>query len=71
MRGRSLAQQLFDEVTIYGGLPMRRADVMVLATEHMGASAGPPFGADWLAFGCPAVDLPPWSLEEARKVMAS
>jgi hypothetical protein len=65
----TLAQRISEEVTIYGGLPMRRRDVYILASEHLGSDAGPPFGADWFAFGGATVDAEPWPLEEARRIM--
>jgi hypothetical protein len=61
--------ELMNEVILYGGLPMRRADVFALATEHMGDRAGRRFGADYFAFRPTAVDAEPWPLDEARELM--
>lgn len=68
-RHETVVTRLMNEVIIYGGLPMRRADVYTLCTEHLGEHAGPPFGADFFAFYPPAVELEPWPLEEARRIM--
>ena len=70
MKRPTLADRLLSEVTIYGGLPMRRADIVVLAAEHLGDDAGEPFGAYYFALHGPAVDAEPWPLDEARKIMA-
>lgn len=67
-RRQTLADKIMNEVTIYGGLPMRRADVYTLAREHQGEYRGR-FGADYLAFARDAVDMEPWPLDEAREIM--
>lgn len=64
-----LVSKMMNEVAIYGGLPMRRADIITLATEHMGEHAREPFGAQYFALHGPAVDLEPWPLDEAREIM--
>lgn len=71
MSRKSLVSHLMNEVTNYGGLPMRRCDVLRLATEHMGEHARPPFGAEYFAFAGPTVNANPWTLEAAREVMSS
>lgn len=68
MRRPTLVDRVMQEVTIYGGLPLRRADVYALASEELGERAGGRYGAQWFAFGGPAVDLTPWSLSEAREI---
>lgn len=65
----TIADRVMNEVTVYGGLPMRRCDVFTLATEHMGEYAAPPFGADYFAFAGPAVALDPWPIAKAREIM--
>lgn len=62
-------RRIMEEVVIYGGLPMRRCDVYALACEHLGDQAGRPFGADWFAFGPEPVELEPYSLADARRIM--
>jgi hypothetical protein len=68
MRKPTLADRMMNEVTIYGGLPMRRCDVVTLAAEHLGGIREP-FGAHYFAFHGETVDMEPWPLDEARKVM--
>lgn len=65
---QTLVDRVMNETTIYGGLPLRRADVYTLACEDLGDQSGKRFGADWFAFGGPAADLTPWSLSEAREI---
>lgn len=70
MRHRTnMVTQIMNEVTLYGGLPMRRCDILILAWEHMGEGAREPFGAQYFALHGPAVAMEPWPLAEARKVM--
>ena len=69
MRRPKLIDRLMNEVAIYGGLPMRRGDIVTLATEHMGERAREPFGAQYFALHGAAVDAEPWPLEDARRVM--
>lgn len=69
-RKPAIIDRLMNEVAIYGGLPLRRCDIYRLATEHLGSQAGPPFGADFFAFSPEAVEMEPWPLEEARRIMA-
>jgi hypothetical protein len=65
----TLVERLMNEVTAYGGIPMRRGDVAILAAEHLGDRAGEPFGAQYFAFHGPAVDAEPWPLERVRALM--
>jgi hypothetical protein len=65
-----ILDRMMNEVAVYGGLPLRRCDILRLATEHLGKDAGEPFGAQYFAFHPPAVELEPWPLEEARRIMA-
>jgi hypothetical protein len=46
--------RIMNEVALYGGLPLRRGDILKLAKEHLG----------------PAVETEPWPYDEARKVMS-
>lgn len=69
LKSRGLIDRIMNEVTMYGGLPMRRGDVIVLATEHLGEHAGEPFGAQYFALRGDVVDADPWSLEAAREVL--
>lgn len=64
----TVLERIFNEVKIYGGLPMRRGDIAVLAREHMGPEAREPFGPQYFAFHGPAVDMEPWPLDEARRI---
>lgn len=69
----TLVDRMMNELTIYGGLVMRRCDVLRLAKEHLGEHAKEPFGAQYFAFHPPALEdqtLEPWPLEEARKIMS-
>lgn len=65
----TIIDRLMNEVTLYGGLPMRRCDVLRLATEHMGEHAKEPFGAQYFAMHGQTVEMEPWDLDEARQVM--
>lgn len=66
--GAKMIDRLMEEVALYGGLPLRRGDILRLAQEHM-PGVGEPFGPAYFAFHGPAVDFEPWPLEEARRVM--
>lgn len=66
----TLVTRLMNEVAIYGGLPLRRYDILTLATEDLGSQANTKFGAQWFAFHGPAVEMEPWPLEEARRILA-
>lgn len=66
---QNLVSALMSEVAIYGGLPMRRSDILILATEHLGEYAGAKFGAQWFALHGPAVEMDPWQIDQAREVM--
>lgn len=66
---QNLVSVLVSEVAIYGGLPMRRSDILILATEHLGEFAGAKFGAQWFALHGPVVDMDPWPIDEAREIM--
>ena len=70
MKKRRFMDELMNEVALYGGLPMRRADIYTLAAEHLGQHASGRFGADYFAFRPPAVDMEPWPLDEARELCA-
>lgn len=67
-RRETLCDRIMNEVTIYGGLPLRRADVYTLASEHQGGYHGK-FGADYFAFAFEAVDMEPWPIDHAREIM--
>jgi len=72
MARETLASRILNEVAIYGGLPLRRGDILRLASEHLGPEqCHGRFGAQYFALHGPVVDLEPWSLDEARKVMAA
>lgn len=64
----TLCDKIMNEVTIYGGLPMRRADVYILAREHQGDYRGR-FGTDYIAFVHKTVDVEPWPIDQAREIM--
>lgn len=68
-RKPTVADKLLNEVAIYGGLPMRRADIYTLACEHMGKNADSRFGAWYFALHGPAIEAEAWPLVEARAVM--
>lgn len=74
MRRPTVVDKVMNEVTLYGGIAMRRADAYTLASEHMGESAGGRFGADWFAFGGPRFEVPEGrracTLEEAREILS-
>ncbi len=67
----TLVDRLLNEVANYGGLALRRGDIHTLATEHLGAHAGEPFGAWYFALHGPALDGEPFDLETARDMMTS
>jgi hypothetical protein len=67
-RRETLIDRVMNEVTLYGGLPMRRGDILILAAEHLGPHANCRFGADYFAMMPPAVDMEPWTLDEARRI---
>lgn len=69
MNGREITTALLNEVTFYGGIPLRRADVATLAAEHLGERDCRPYGSDYFAFHGLAVDREPWTLEAARELM--
>jgi len=66
----TVLDRIMNEVALYGGLPLRRGDILRLAEEHLGAGAREPFGAQYFALHGPAVDIEPWPYEEARRIMA-
>lgn len=66
------ADQLLNEVALYGGFPLRRCDILTVAAEDIGkANAGRTFGADWFAFHPPAVNMDPWPIDEYRAEIAA
>lgn len=69
MARETLCDRIMNEVTIYAGLPLRRCDAFTLAREHQGNYAGR-FGADYIAFAFPAVEMEPWPIDEARRIMS-
>lgn len=66
--GAKLIDRIMGEVALYGGLPLRRSDILRLAQEHM-PGVREPFGPAYFAFHGPTVDLEPWPFEEAQRVM--
>lgn len=67
----NVVTQIMTEVALYGGLPLRRCDILVLAKEHLGKEgAREPFGAQYFALRGPAVQMEPWPIEKAREIMA-
>lgn len=66
MKRESLASRLFNEVALYGGIPLRRCDILRAAREDLGDHADDRFGADYFALHGPAVDAEPWTLEAFR-----
>ena len=71
-RRPTLVDELMNEVTFYGGLPMRRCDVFTLCTEHLGDEAKrcELYGADYFAFRPAAAPahVTPLPLETARRI---
>lgn len=56
-------QAYLNEVTLYGGIPLKRGDVFNIAKEDIGEGV---FGADFYAYAGKAVDLEAWTIAEFR-----
>lgn len=68
MRKPSFIDNLMSETVLYGGLPMRRCDVLRVATEDMGERAPKLYGPDYFAFFPPAVEAEPLTIEQFRAI---
>lgn len=70
MRKPNPIDLILNEVALYGGLPLRRRDILTLAKEHLGKDAKEPYGAQYFALHPPASKLDPLPLAKARALMA-
>lgn len=59
----TLIDRIMNEVIFYGGIPMRRYDVLRHAKKVLGTAK--PFGAEYFAFHPKAIEgVEPWTLAE-------